>query len=546
VTNDRGTDLRYYGRALLRRKWIIGLITAALAAAALGGSLAQDHVYRASTQLLIQTDRSPSLFDPATGIGTSDRSLQTQIGVLMSPVIRDAVMAEVPGAPTITAAASGPTDIVLVSAESTDPRLAARTTDAYARAYIDYRRRQAVDSLLAAGREIQKKIDGIDAEIKDVNAQLEGLKGRPQDVESGSLTGRRDSLIAQQALFRQRLDQLQVDAGLQNTQSQLVGPATVPTHPIRPTPVRTTVLALIAGLIVGAAIALLRDRLDETLKTKDDIERAAPGLPVLAVVPTAAGGSERGHGETVSTQHPTSASAEAYRTLRTAIQFLAVHREIGVIQLTSPDAAEGKSTTVANLAVAMARSGKRVLVACCDLRRPTIHEFFGLDNTVGLTSVLLNEVSLADALKEVDGEPNILVLCAGPPAPNPSELLSSRATMTVLEQLKLKAICDVLLVDCPPVLPVTDAAIMSAYVDGTVVVASARETTQARLREAVELLRQVEAPLLGIVLNGVPAPSRYDDYSYEPIAPPVSRRPKHRWRRAAPSGKQARISSPSG
>jgi len=199
-----------------------------------------------------------------------------------------------------------------------------------------------------------------------------------------------------------------------------------------------------------------------------------------------------------------------------------VNRDIRVMQITSPDAAAGKSTVLANLAVAIAHTGKRVMVVDCDLRRPSIHEFFGLGNATGFTSVLLNDVTLASALRPVDGEPNIAVLPAGPASPNPSELLSSPAAAGIIQQLRLGSICDVILVDCPPILPVADAVIISAYVDATVVVAAAGETTQSRLREAIELIRQVDAPLIGLVLNGVQAHEGYGSYGYEPAETGVS------------------------
>lgn len=538
MTVDRRTDVRYYLRSLARHKWLIALVALLLGGTGLGSSLMQDEVYRASSQLLIGSSSSRSLFDPARGEPIPDRALQTQIGVLKSPAIRIAVQKEIPNAPAVTAAAAGQTDIVIVTAESNDPQLAARTADAYASAYIDYRRRQSVDSMLAAGREIQKKIDALEAEITDINSQLDTARKNPEDVLNGSLTARRDSLIAQQALFRQRLDQLQVDASLQDTQAELVGQAAVPTYPVRPTPVRTTVLAVIGGLLAGGALALLRERLDETLKTKDDIEQAIPGLPLLAQVPAGGRRSDRHPTQPVAATDPGSPRGEAYRALRTAIQFMAVNRDLSVIQITSPDAGEGKSTIVANLAVAMARNGKRVVVVCCDLRRPSIHECFGVDNATGFTSVLLNEVTLPDALRVVPGDAHIVLLPAGPSPPNPSELLAAPATTRIFAQLKLRIGCDFILVDTPPILPVTDAAIISGYVDATIVVAAAGETTQPRLREAVDRLRQVNAPLLGVVLNGVTAPDHnHGSYGYEPAAGGVSP-PKARWRRIIPAARK--------
>ena len=170
------------------------------------------------------------------------------------------------------------------------------------------------------------------------------------------------------------------------------------------------------------------------------------------------------------------------------------------LQITSPNAGEGKTATLSNLAVALARAGKRVGLVCCDLRRPRLHEFFGIANTVGFTSVLLGEVTLDAAMVRVKGEANIAVLPAGPLPPNPSELLASPRTAEVLTALQ--AHFDVVLVDSPPVLPASDAAVISGRVDVTLFVANAGETGRKEMSRALELLRQVGAPLIGVVLNG--------------------------------------------
>jgi capsular exopolysaccharide synthesis family protein len=152
-----------------------------------------------------------------------------------------------------------------------------------------------------------------------------------------------------------------------------------------------------------------------------------------------------------------------------------------------------------------------VIVVCCDLRRPRIHEFFGLTNTIGFTSVLLGELPLSAAMQAVPGQPRLALMASGPPPPNPSELLASRRTGEVL--LALKSECDVVLVDSPPVLPVTDAIVLSRTVDATILVGTAGRTTKKEYHRAVELLQQVEAPLIGSVLNGVDSDDLYG-YGY--------------------------------
>jgi capsular exopolysaccharide synthesis family protein len=148
-----------------------------------------------------------------------------------------------------------------------------------------------------------------------------------------------------------------------------------------------------------------------------------------------------------------------------------------------------------------------VIIVCCDLRRPRIHEFFGLDNDTGFTSVLLGKVPVSAALQKVPGQARLFVMASGPLPPNPSELLSSKRTIEVLTSLQAEA--DIVLIDSPPVLPVTDALVISGRVDATILVCVSGATTRKDAARAVELLDQVDAPLVGTVLNGVSAANTY-------------------------------------
>jgi non-specific protein-tyrosine kinase len=275
--------------------------------------------------------------------------------------------------------------------------------------------------------------------------------------------------------------------------------------------VRVAATAGAAGLLVGVGLAFLFEHLDDSIKTKEEAERVGEDVPVIGLVPRSSRRRGRDGASVVSIRDPRSPSAEAYRALRTALQFMGLDRPMGTIQVTSPAAREGKSTTLANLGVAMARAGQRVIIVCCDLRRPGIHELFGLDNAIGFTSVLLGEVVASDALQPVPGEERLSLLASGPIPPNPSELLSGRRTVEVLTALQAQA--DVVLVDCPPVLPVTDAVVLSRRVDATLLVLSAGETTRNELVRTLEVLGQVDAPLVGMVLNGTSSEGSYG-YSY--------------------------------
>jgi non-specific protein-tyrosine kinase len=227
-----------------------------------------------------------------------------------------------------------------------------------------------------------------------------------------------------------------------------------------------------------------------------------------------------GRPSVVSLTTPRSPATEAYRTLRTAVQFLPIEG-VTMIQVTSPTAGDGKTTTLANLGVALARAGQQVALVCCDLRRPKLHEFFGMTNDIGFTSVLLGKVPLSAALQQVPDQDRLYVLASGPLPPNPSELLSSRRAREVLASLRAEA--EIVLIDSPPVLPVSDAMIIAGLVDVTFIVCAADRTSTRDVTRAVEQLRQVGAPLVGAILNGAGPESSYGGkYGYDTLeAPPA-------------------------
>jgi capsular exopolysaccharide synthesis family protein len=200
----------------------------------------------------------------------------------------------------------------------------------------------------------------------------------------------------------------------------------------------------------------------------------------------------------ISLTSPKSPIAEQFRTVRTNIQFSSVDQEIQTIVVTSPGPSEGKSTTTANLAVVFAQQGKRVLLIDSDLRKPTVHYTFRQENHVGLSNVLTRQASLDEAVKTTDQD-NLWLLTSGPIPPNPSELLGSRGMHTLLELANNEY--DVIIMDSPPILAVTDAHVLSNLADGVVLVVSSGKTEIESAKKAKELLSSAKAKILGVVLN---------------------------------------------
>jgi len=207
---------------------------------------------------------------------------------------------------------------------------------------------------------------------------------------------------------------------------------------------------------------------------------------------------------------PRSPISEAYRALRTNLQYASVDIELHTLLITSPGPEEGKSTTLANLAVTLAQAEKRILLVDCDLRRPTLHKFFGVSNEVGLTSLVVGEESLETPPFIETEVPGLVLLPSGPLPPSPSDLLGSRRMEEVIAALRDRA--DMLLFDAPPVMAATDATVLASKVDGVLLVVSAGQTKREMAKRAIERLQRVSAKIIGAVLNNVPLDTSLQRY----------------------------------
>ena len=289
--------------------------------------------------------------------------------------------------------------------------------------------------------------------------------------------------------------------------AQIVDNAGVPDAPVSPNPKRNIGLGVLVGLLLGVGLAVLRELLDNSVSTSEDISQitTAPVLGQITIDPQAV--RQPPQVALAGTTH----WAEAFRVLRTNMQYIEVDHDQKVFAVTSSLPSEGKTTTAINLALTLALTNQRVALVECDLRRPLIASRLGIDGDVGTTSVLIGKVPLHDAIQDVDG--GLAVLACGPIPPNPSELLQSKAMDNLLAQLR--ADYDIVLLDAPPLLPVTDAALLAAQTDGALVVVRHGKTTRDQLGHAFERLDAVDAKSLGVVLNMVPAKRAGGAYTYQ-------------------------------
>ncbi|MCL3862911.1 polysaccharide biosynthesis tyrosine autokinase [Actinotalea sp. K2] len=296
-------------------------------------------------------------------------------------------------------------------------------------------------------------------------------------------------------------------------QINTVREATVPLDPASPNPQRNVALGLVLGLALGFGIALLREILDTKVRSDDDVKHVTD----TSVIATVGYDEDAPKHPLIVQTNPHSLRAEAFRRLRTNLQFLDIADRPHSIVVTSALPGEGKSTTSINLAITLADSGSRVILVDADLRRPSVAEYMSIEGEVGLTTVLIGRASVQDVVQPW-GNGLLHVLPSGQIPPNPSELLGSRSMANLLADLTRQY--DIVLLDTPPLLPVTDAAILAKLAGGALVVVGSGKLHRAQLGDAIGSLETVGARVLGIVLNGLSRKhgENYTYYDYSPTS----------------------------
>jgi len=522
--NTAEPDLRTYLQILRRRYyWVIAAVVL-LGAAAGGYSVNQPKQYTASAQLLVQ---------PTTGTLPSTGSQQvisptvvlTELQLLTAAPVKEAVRHQLGSEPKVSASQVGQTNVIAVAATSKSPMLAAKIANAYANAFVAYQQTVTNAKLAAAEQQLQSQISAIDTEVASLQ-------------KSASTSPQVGALLVQETTLKEELATLQVSGAVSGGGVEVVTPAKAPTSPSSPKPVQDTLIAAIVGLLLGIGIAFLVEHLDDAVYSKEEVGRLARDAPVLGMIPRISSWKRRGDAVLVSINSPNSSVAEAYRSVRTSLQFAGHDGNMKTILVTSPSPGEGKTSTIANLGVVLAQADQRVVVVSCDLRRPRLGQFYERAESPGFTSVVLGQTSLGDALQTVEGLGNLFYLGAGEVPPNPTELLASGAAREIFS--KLRQAFDIVLVDSPPLLPVTDAVILARAADATLLVIAAGETKRSQVEQAAEKLAQVDATRVGVILNEVEVGGRYgyrDSYgSYGSYVPPtriptVSENGSHRAKR---------------
>jgi succinoglycan biosynthesis transport protein ExoP len=395
---------------------------------------------------------------------------------------------------------------------STDPTVAALTADQISRTYASLMTQrpllQSVSSELGLSirpEDLAKEITVtpvpnttiLDVAVRDTNP------GLARDL-ANRLTA---DLIAEVKGFQQQ------ETSLPNSRTGdnllVVSPAVLPDRPVAPIKSLNVAIAFAAGLLLALGLAFLLDYLDQSIKSDEELTERL-GLISMGHLPfVPSGKGKRGELVTLGTQ---SNASEAFKALRTSLLFSTIDQELKEVVVTSAGVGEGKSRTAANLAIVLAEAGHKTLLIDADFRRPSQHRIFGRVRNIGLSNLIVQDTTEVEAITEVEGVPNLWLLTSGPTPPNPSELLGSGRMRELVA--KLRTHFTYLVVDTPPVNAVTDASILAAVANGTVLVVEQGRTTFPALRHAKAMLDRVGARTLGAVMNKMQSSAGSYTYTY--------------------------------
>jgi polysaccharide biosynthesis transport protein len=357
---------------------------------------------------------------------------------------------------------------------------------------------------IARSREasLRKTIDAQKQEVMDLTRKA---------INFNVLAGESSSNKQFYELLLKKFQEASLSSGINISNVQIVDSAVLPKVPVKPKRGTIFLLALMVGSFGGIGAAFFTDYMDDTIKTGDDVDKKL-NLPFFDVVPF----TNEKKGPIYMVSDPKSATAEAYRTIRTGLMLSSAVKKLKVILLTSATPNEGKTTTSVNLAIAMAQMGERVLIVDGDMRRHNLHDLFGIPNDTGISDVILNPGTFPRAIVRMAEYPNLDILLGGKQSPNPSELLGSDVMKEFIARMREQY--DRVIIDSPPLLAFSDPLVLSSLADGVILVVWGGKTPVDLIRKAISLFKGIDAKILGVVLNKIDTTRRsyyyYPYYSY--------------------------------
>jgi non-specific protein-tyrosine kinase len=500
-------ELRQYFQILLKWAWLIALGTVLAGGTAFVVSKLMVPTYQASTTLLVSEATQPSVTD-YTSIMTSERLAKTYGEWLKKRPVLNEVIGNL-GLGVDAEDLAGQVDVQLVrdtqfivlSVTDTDPEQATRIANEIPQVFIAQNEAIQMDRFAASKASLQEQMALLEADLERTEAAIAALESRGAS-DSDELARLEDNLAQYRDSYAALLasyESIRVTEASRLSNVIVVEPAEIPEEPVSPRTLLNTLLAAVVGLMLAVGVVFLVEYLDDTVKTDEDVQRQLT-LPTLGNIGRITPVKEPGD-HLIALNHPRSPISEAYRVLRSNTRFAKIDNPSASLLVTSPGPEEGKTTTAANLAVVLAQAGQKVILVDSDLRRPTLHEFFGLDNHVGLTDLLVDGEELWNqALRATDQE-GLRLLTSGRLPPNPSELLGSDAMRSTLRELEKTA--DVVVLDSPPLLAVADASILGSIVGGAILVVESGKTRNEAARRAKDTLDNSGVKLLGVVVNRI-------------------------------------------
>jgi capsular exopolysaccharide synthesis family protein len=508
---EEGLDLREYFSLFLHWSWLILLAAVVAGTVAYFLSVRMTPYYQSTTTTLVNeapatktTDYSSVMMSEQ--LATTYSKMMTNDPVLIQVAYQTGLnvsLADLKKWITVTPIQN--TQLIQVSVETTDPNLSAKIANAIATVFAA----QIQD--IQSQRFSQSKAT-LETQLAEIQSQITADTLQANSATTPEDKARLDSKLTQdRAIYNNLLlsyEQVQLSEAQSVSSVVQVEPAIPEIVPVRPKVMQNTLLAAVLGFLLSAGVIVAREALDDTVKTPDGVSRTFK-LPILGVI----NHHSPEQNSPITITAPRSPTAEAYRTLRTNVNFASVDRPLRTLMVTSPEPGEGKTTTISNLGVVMAQNGKTVIVADCDLRHPRVHTYFGLSNRMGISTLFSSNLQTTTGTRQPTKVEHLTVVATGALPPNPSELLGSQRMQAILNAMRQTS--DVILIDTPPALAVTDAAALAPSLDGVLVVVRPGKTRMSALKQTLEQLKQVNARVLGVVLNDVVTRGKAYGYHYQ-------------------------------
>jgi capsular exopolysaccharide synthesis family protein len=494
-------DLRDYLGAIWSRKWQVLGVALGVIFVGTVWTLMQQPIYFAQAKVLVLPPQNPSL-----STTTINPSLLTPIMTTEMELVRsDAVSARVNASLThrvqqsrllagLQVAPIPDSNIMLIGYRSLSPDAASSIANAFAREYIEVRTRSRVAGIESGLRPIEEEISSANSRIALLTEKISsGAVPNP-----GPLKAEREALKRRLPALDEKALELRTAASATKA-GEIVQPAREPAAPTSPNRLLNGVVFLLGGLALGLVVALVRDAMDKRVRSREELERRV-GAPVLAVVPKVQAWRRSDPPLVISESGLRHPATEAYGTLATNVRYGGSQYLLKVVTVTSALPGEGKTVTVANLSVALAQAGYRVIIVSGDLRRPRIHQFFGVGDGKGLTDAVVGSVSLSDVIVP-SAIPTLSLVPTGPLPDNPVAFLARLKTSGILDELR--DMSDVVIFDAPPILPVADAAVLASMSDGVVFVHSPSRSSRQAVTASRDRLMVAGAKIVGVVYNNV-------------------------------------------